>query len=192
MAEKIIIEYDLSEEDYKRISRFTSWDAPHLKTKRQKFIILILLTIAFVLAFIIHIDTGAFNKDFLFKFLVFSPLLTLPLIGGFKNRMGEDVEKNALKILSLPENKNILGNRYFEIDSEKIFVKDSNAYSNMLWSVITKVNISDTDFYLYLDYLNSFVIPKRVFKTNEERNTFENLLRSKMPIIDYRTKNPNE
>ena len=192
MSEKIIIEFNLQEEDIMRMWRFTSWDAPHLKLKRQKAVLMILLVVAVLLAFIIHIDVGAFNKEFLLKFFIFFFLLSIPLVGGYNNRTGEGIEKKALKYLSLPENKNILGNSYFEIDTMNIFVKDANANSNLSWNSITKINISDTDFYLYFDSINALIIPKRVFESNEERNILENLLRSKMPITDYRTKNPNE
>lgn len=192
MSEKIIIEYDLQEEDIKRMWRFLLWDSPDLKVRRQNTILIILLVIILVLSFIIYIDVNSFNKEFLLKFLVFFSFCTIPILIDFNNRVGINMEKKASKDLVIPENKNILGERYFEIDSDNIIVKADFANSKMLWDAITKISISDLDFYLYLDFQTAFLIPKRVFKTNEERNTFENLLRSKMPITDYRTKNPNE
>jgi hypothetical protein len=192
MSGKIIIEYDIQEEDIKRIWRFTSWDAPYQQLMRQKNVALILSVVAFLLAFIIYIDVNSFNKEFLLKFSILFTLFIIPLIAGINNRVGVSVEKKAIKSLLLPENKNVLGEIYLEFDSEKIYTKVDVSETNSTWNAITKITISDDDYYLYVSLELFILIPKRVFKTNEERNTFENLLRSKMPITDYRTKNPNE
>jgi hypothetical protein len=192
MSEKIIIEYDIQEDDIKRMWRYTSWDAPYLQLMRQKNVASILSVVAFILTFIIYIDVNSFNKEFLLKFSILFLLFTIPLIGCINNRVGVTMEKKAVKSLLLPENRNVLGDIYLAFDKEKIYAKTDIAETSYTWNAITKITISDDDYYLNL-LLGLFVlIPKRVFKTNEERNIFENLLRSKMPITDYRTKNPNE
>jgi uncharacterized membrane protein (DUF485 family) len=190
MSEKIIIEYELEEDDYKKMGRFTAWDAPYLKSKRQKTVLIMVSIIAFILAFIIYIDVNSFNKEFLLKFLVLFLLITIPMVAGFKNRVGVNIERKVSKNLVIPENNNVLGKYHLTLDSEKIYAKVDVAETNYAWDAITKISISDNHYYLHIALGIFILIPKRAFKTNEERNAFEKLLRSKMPINDYRTKNP--
>jgi hypothetical protein len=194
MSEKIIIDLEIQEEDIKRMWRFLLWESPERKKYRTQKTLLSAFSCLFGFAFSLILISKLSNVESLFLVImvVFAIVFSIGYSLTSNQNMGASIEQKASKFLSSSENKNMLGKQHYEFDEEKIYGSAFSGEINYFWNGIIKIVTSNDDYYLHINSQNAILIPHKVFKTNEERNTFENLLRSKMTITDYRTKNPNE
>lgn len=76
----------------------------------------------------------------------------------------------------------ITGHREVELLEEGIRFKTDVSDATFQWNGITKLEESAMSYFLYLGKRRALIIPKSAFKTMEQINYFEDLLRQKLKV----------
>jgi len=64
----------------------------------------------------------------------------------------------------------------YEFSDDKILYNSENSQGAVNWATVKKFEEGKNAFYLYIDSIVAYVIPKRVFKNEEEMTAFQNLV----------------
>jgi hypothetical protein len=189
MQEKIIIETNIQESDYKRMMRFILWDSPEKEQYRTKTITI--KTLSFSVGFLLSgVLIYLFSEEVSSMFSIIYVIVIILFAAGYasngKESIGDSIEQKAITFIQLPENKNTLGKQHFEISLEKIFIQTNNISATYDWESIIKVVFTDSDYYLYINSVNAVLIPTNSFSTKDDILKFEKLIRLKTFVVDYK------
>ena len=89
-------------------------------------------------------------------------------------------QASFLKIKKMPDDKgSILGNKRYLIQEEGIREISENSESYTNWKGIIKTMESDKYFFIFVDKVAAYVIPKIFFKDKNEENKFIEIIKSK-------------
>lgn len=148
----------ITREDYADFAKFH-----FMKTGFRKTIIYyVFLFIACL--FIINLNKFGWTKTIIFSLAYFI------LVYFGINRWINKLKKTPL------EDGSILGKTEYEFIDDGIVYKKHNSEGKVNWSIIKSFESDKNAYYLYIDTLVAFVIPKRIFNNNEEMTAFQNLV----------------
>jgi hypothetical protein len=77
------------------------------------------------------------------------------------------------------DNGSILGHRYMEFTDNEVICNTDSSRTVSAWTTIKSFKKGRKSFYLYVDTNMAYIIPKRIFSSNEERENLSILLRVK-------------
>lgn len=153
---KLIV--DITRQDYVDFNKFHFMKTGFKKTILTYLIALILMEL--------YLNKDGFN---LFATLFSSILFILVCWFLTYNRL------NKTKKIPI-DNGSFLGETEFDFLEDKILYKKYNSEGNVSWSTIKSFNEGKNAFYLYIDSIVAYVIPKRFFLNKEEMIAFQNLV----------------
>lgn len=94
-----------------------------------------------------------------------------------------------LLFLSLARTRNIpkedgaiLGKKELEFTDDQIICTDKDSASQYKWSAVKSMEENKKAFYLYLDTNMGIMIPKRFFKSEEERQVYKQFIQEKINV----------
>lgn len=85
----------------------------------------------------------------------------------------------------LDNDGSLLGDRTYYILKDGLKEISENNESLTKWQGIKKVTESEEGIYIFVDKIAAYIVPKRFFDTNEEMNSFINLINSRIENKKY-------
>lgn len=83
-----------------------------------------------------------------------------------------EMTRRVKKMLSEGSNENILNRRKIILSDEGILEKSLIGESNVSWNQVDKVEESNEYIYIYISSISAHIIPKRIFKDENEKQMF--------------------
>ncbi len=154
---KIIV--DITRQDYVDFNKFHFMKTGFKKTILTYLIALILMEL--------YLNKDGFN---LFATSFSSILFILVCWFLTYNRL------NKTKKIPIDDGS-FLGETEFDFLEDKILYKKYNSEGNVSWSTIKSFEESKTTYYLYIDRIVAYVIPKRFFTNENEKLAFQELVK---------------
>jgi prepilin signal peptidase PulO-like enzyme (type II secretory pathway) len=168
----ISLHYTITKEDYVSFYTYMYWDKKSRRKTRwrnllkQLIIFLLFLSILFFSKSIYFL--GKLSPIFLI-FIVGSALF--PLFTG-----KQKLVKQAERITENPENDSIFKDVILNASDADVNMRSELVQVTYNWkSFIKKIETADY-YYLFQNELQAIIIPKRSFKNNEEKSTFDKIL----------------
>ena len=162
----LILNFELTKEDYFKFYYYTVWLAPEKKTAAIKSRVktFLLFTLAFSM---IKFATSPHNFDFFFFYtlLVLASIYVLPLFS-----IENSSRKQALAFYNDPLNANTFLQTEIIFSETGIFGKYSYAEVNYKWNCINKKVETTEHFLLYISSNQAIIIPKREIKTETDKS----------------------
>ena len=174
----MILSYQITEQDYFEYSYYTAWQAPWNKKKR--FIYLLrtplfgLLFIAILIYTIERKTPSSVISSVLIFFLIYIVLLRIMIKDNFR--------RSARKIYNDPKNASLFSKAEMSFDKMGISAKDENSQVHYNWSAVIKKETTQNLYLLYLSEITAVIIPKRIFKLQSEKESFEKMLAEHLPL----------
>ena len=174
----ITLSYQLTQDDYYEFYYYTSWKAAWNKKKRlsyfiQSFFVGLIIITAGVYAFERKNLTSIISSVWIF-FAIYIILLLIMMKDGYR--------RAARKIYEDPKNANLFLTNEISFNEGGILSKNKVFDGNTSWGAIANSVNTSKHYFLYFSELSAFIIPKRVFKTIQEKESFEKMLAQYLPL----------
>ena len=171
----ITISYHLTEEDYFEYHLFTSWTAPWNKKKRMAAILRYLLFGAVFVPALVYTAEKRFD---VVRILIYFAVYVLSLFILIKYKF----RRTARKIYNDPRNAALFSEVELTFTENGFSGRHESSSSEHKWSAVTRNAATDKHFFLYTSEFTALVIPKRIFKSVTEKESFEKLLAQYVPL----------
>lgn len=168
----ITLHYTITKEDYVRFYTYMYWEKKSRQRVRWQNFLKQLVIILLFLSLLFFTNSLYFlgSVSPLFLIVIIGSTL-LPIITG-KQRL----IKQAKSITDNPENESIFKEVVLTASDVEVNAKSELTQAIYNWKSFIK-KIETEDFYfLFQNELQAIIIPKRTFKNNEEKSTFDKIL----------------
>lgn len=167
------LDFEVKEYDLYEFYKFHEWYSPDKRTfrlKRRAY----LGTIMFLFPFGFFAFTGeSFSEPIFWNLFIFG--LFLFAIGFFmaKQSATSRIEKWVDKFLKDGKNQDLVGQRVMEFNEDGIECRSQNSDSRVNIKMIEKIRWDEQYYFIYLTTISAYVIPKRIFKNQDDKKEFE-------------------
>ena len=171
----ITLHYTITEQEYKDFYYFMGWLAPNRKAFRIRYHVtaLIAYLAVFMLLFLIT-QTLSLN---------ISTIVIIVLMGvGFYFYNIFRVKRHYYNYGKKVYHQSQSENSEMIIGETGITVKDEATNASYKWSAFIKKYERSDVYYLYMSSNLALIIPKKVFKSVDERESFEKMLAQYLPL----------
>lgn len=133
----------------------------------------------------IIIWTYLLNKDSQINFnMIIIEVIVFSTIWYIFYKVSNVLLINRIKKM-LDNDGSLLGDRTYYILKDGLKEISENNESLTKWQGIKKVTESEEGIYIFVDKIAAYIVPKRFFDTNEEMNSFINLINSRIENKKY-------
>ncbi len=164
--------YSLTKEDYINYYTYVAWDSPSNKKKRIAYYLR--QTIPLLLFLVAFYYTGLFERSENFILITGAVLLAIMFLSFINVR--SNTKRAAERVADLPDNSSIFNESTVTFSETGIIVKDELKEIKYQWKAILKKSESQNYYLLFLNAVQAIIIPKRVFKSADEKKEFEKIL----------------
>jgi hypothetical protein len=181
------LRFSITKEEFADFNVYSAWLAPEQKKLRLKtFISTLVLTIGFAVLGIfisrqLSATAGKAPLFSLFNIITAFGVAFLVTVITYR-RVAPRTRLKAIQVVEKEENRYILSEAEMEFREDGFTHADSKSRSVQTWQSIAKVADVNHSFYLYMNTIQGFIIPKRVFGSKEEIGQFKKLLEEKIPL----------
>lgn len=168
----ISVKYSLTKDDYINYYLYMMWDSPERKKARLKYYGRQVLINGGIIAILIYTDVFRYSPATLYIYAGVLALITVLQL--FNARM--NVKKQAQKIADNEGNQSFFLETHLDINEAAITSKDENKESKTYWKAFIKKQETPEYYFLFTSAIQGMIIPKRIFKTADERQQFDKLL----------------
>jgi len=176
-GEVMPIEYEMTFEDYKMFAEYHHQHSPTTRRLMQWWVIAIpIIMFGAVLITVPFVGFSPFLT-------VFAVLFSIFWIFRFPRVFKKNLAKNIDKMLKEGENKAVIGKKILTIDDAGVKVVSEYGESRTTWEGIEKCAVSEECIYLYIGAANAYVVPKRIFSSQEECEKTIEMIRGKINIV---------
>ena len=171
----ITLNYTISEQEFKDFYYFVGWLAPDKKSYRIKYHLSSILSYVIIFVFIYYL------KGFLYFNFITALIFLIPVIGLYyytNYRMKTHFQNYGKKVY----NDSDKDNSEMIIGESGISVKNKDAEAHYKWSAFVKKYETDAAYYLYMSTNIGLIIPKRVFNSTAQKESFEKILSQYLPL----------
>lgn len=173
----MIIKFKQDIEDLYSFNYYHSWSSPERKNYRLKSY---LLWPSIGIAFVIYKTLGV-QPDIRLAYATNLGIgigaVILIYWFALKPLVARKIQKNADRLLKGSKNEELLGDKEFELNGDRIIEKGIHSKGELTWNSIEKFRSTESHYFLYLNGLMAFVIPRSAVEQKEE---FESLVTSKV------------
>ena len=170
------LEYELLEDDY---INFNLLHMKHSKTikksmKINRYLTPVIFLLLPIMLYIIHPEMESTQKNFWFVIFLFAFILWVCFYDKWTYKINE---KRLRSVIKEKDNEGFFGTHTLEIENDTIKISDETG--EKIISILSLKDIIEDEKYiiLYLNSLSAIIVPKRVFKNQDEKVKFRSLVK---------------
>lgn len=169
----ISFRFALSPDDFANYSIYVQLEAPGKKKLifKKFWPLIIVMLLVFFIDIINGFLTDKFDNTLIIGISVFAFIL-LSSAFSLKPR----IKKLAYKFAASAENASVFRMTDYTFSETGVTAKDEVKEIQFQWAAFIKKAETDNYFYLFLHSTNALIIPKRIFRSQVENDTFTQLL----------------
>jgi hypothetical protein len=169
----ISFRFSLTPDDFSNYSIYVQLEAPGKKKLifKRYWPVIIVMVLVFLINIINGFVTNKFDSTITIGIPVFA-FIFLSSVFSLKPR----IKKLALKFAASAENVSVFRMTDYIFSETGVIAKDEVKEVQFQWAAFIKKVETDNYFYLFLHSTNALIIPKRVFRSSVEKDTFTQLL----------------
>ncbi len=168
----VTLHYSTTKEDYELYYTFMYWDKKDRKRKRLRNLLKQAIFYLLIISFLFFSKSYSFLGSYSIGIFLF--VLVFNLLPFFTGRA--QIVKQAESITNDPENESIFMEVTVVATDTDLHLKDKFTQTTTLWAAIIKKIETPTHYYLFINGMQAYLIPKRAFKNNEEKSAFDKIL----------------
>lgn len=169
------INYNLNKDDYVNFNIYHSQHSDSIKKnlKTQRFITPLIF---FIFPFIAKVNTGI---SFFYWLSIFAVIYILWTI-YYPKYYFHTVKKGVGRMIEEGKNHDLLGPKTIELREDDIFSSGENSESKVKWHSAERYIETDQYIFIYISAMEAYIIPKRDFESEDQKESFINILDSKI------------
>jgi len=172
------LNFELTREDYFNYAYYTGYLAPGKKAELIKSRLKIFLFYLLILLLVKFSSAGeTFTTFFFFSVFMLACIYLIPLF-----TVDVDTRKQTIAFLENPLNHNVLINTEVTISETGVAAKDMFTESKYRWDCVTKNEETKDYYFLYLNSVQAIIIPKRILKSEIEKENLSKMLAQHIPF----------
>lgn len=168
----LTLHYSTTKEDYELYYTFMYWDKKDRKRQRLRNFIKQSIIYLLIISFLFFSKSVNFFGSYTIGVLLF--LFIINILPFFTGRA--QIIKQAQAITNDFENESIFVEVTVTVTDTELQLKDKFTTTITLWTAIIKKIETPTYYYLFINGMQAYLIPKRAFKNNEEKSAFDKIL----------------
>ena len=169
----ISLRYSLTPQDFIAYFKFVQLEAPGKKKAIYKTYLPILLVFSFII--LLNIITSIFNGKI--DYTIFITIFVFVLIFfAIKFGIKSKINKLGSAYAANSENASLFNMTDYIFSETGVFVKDDIKETKFKWAAFIKIIETDGYYYLFVHSTNGLIIPKKVFRSQVEKEKFQQLL----------------
>ncbi len=174
----MVFSYQFTEDDYLEFWYHSSWQGSWNKKKRKKYYFRVIFFTALAIGFFLYSLRNSFRSDIPLTFFILGALYVCFLFLMVKNNFRDAVKK----IYAHPDNANFFCRTELSFDETGITAKNEFAETRYTWPAIVRKSSTSGHYFLYLSQMSALIIPKRIFKSEADKEAFEKMLSQHLPL----------
>jgi len=174
----MVFSYQFTEDDYFEFWYYSTWQGSWNNKKRRNYYFRVIFFTALTIAFLLYTLKNSYKSDILITFFILGALYVCFLFLMVKNNFREAVKK----IYTNPYNSNFFCKTELSFDETGITMKNEFSETRYTWHAIVKKSSTHKHYFLYLSQMTALIIPKRIFKSEAEKESFEKILAQYLPL----------
>lgn len=170
--------FNLTEEEYFEYNFYTAWAAPHKRAYRIRYYARVFALYSVIAALYIFTSrTHRIEIDLvIFGVIGIIYFLLVPML------IKTSIRRRTKQIIAEPENQHVLDESEIILTETGILDQDKVSQSRYDWDAIVKKSETTSSYYLYTNSYHAIVIPKRVIRTQHERDELQSLFNRFLPL----------
>lgn len=170
--------FNLTEEEYFEYNFYTAWAAPHKRAYRIRYYARVFALYSVIAALYIFTSrTHRIEIDLvIFGVIGIIYFLLVPVL------IKTSIRRRTKQIIAEPENQHVLDESEIILTETGILDQDKVSQSRYDWDAIVKKSETTSSYYLYTNSYHAIVIPKRVIRTQHERDELQSLFNRFLPL----------
>ena len=170
--------FNLTEEEYFEYNFYTAWAAPHKRAYRIRYYARVFALYSVIAALYIFTSrTHRIEIDLvIFGVIGIIYFLLVPVL------IKTSIRRRTKQIIAEPENQHVLDESEIILTETGILDQDKVSQSRYDWDAIVKKSETTSSYYLYTNSYHAIVIPKRVIRTQHERDELQSLFNCFLPL----------
>ena len=170
--------FNLTEEEYFEYNFYTAWAVPHKRAYRIRYYARVFALYSVIAALYIFTSrTHRIEIDLvIFGVIGIIYFLLVPML------IKTSIRRRTKQIIAEPENQHVLDESEIILTETGILDQDKVSQSRYDWDAIVKKSETTSSYYLYTNSYHAIVIPKRVIRTQHERDELQSLFNRFLPL----------
>ena len=170
--------FNLTEEEYFEYNFYTAWASPHKRAYRIRYYARVFALYSVIAALYIFTSrTHRIEIDLvIFGVIGIIYFLLVPVL------IKTSIRRRTKQIIAEPENQHVLDESEIILTETGILDQDKVSQSRYDWDAIVKKSETTNSYYLYTNSYHAIVIPKRVIRTQHERDELQSLFNRFLPL----------
>jgi len=164
--------YSLTKEDYINCYTYMTWDAPAKRKKHLRYYVQQIITNGVIVLVLLY--SGLLDNKPSWKYIYIAILVAIVLLQFFSGR--SKVKRQADKITDDPDNASIFKQTALQVSETGIYTKDDVVETRYSWNAFIRKEENNAYYLLFINKITAVIIPKRIFKSTAEKESFDHLL----------------
>lgn len=169
------LKFELDKDDLLKFHRFHFWFAPNNKKLRLRTRLGLAIPL-FIMPYVFSNNPISFTTNYGINTLVIGFSLGLSAWFMAKSFTLESIERRLNKVLKEGKNQDILGEYNFIFGNNEIEINTPNTTTKFNVSTIEKILEDNEYYYIYINILSAYIIPKKALKNANELEKLEKIL----------------
>lgn len=161
------IEYKLTKEDYIQYNLYymDTSDTVRKSLFRQRYITsLVFLVFPFIMGLVSNIPLWYWLAVFILAYILW--------VAYYPRYFRSYSKKRIQKMMEEGKSEKLLGLHSMELTEEGITETTSYGVSKISWTMMERIDETDLYIYIFFNAFTAFVVPLRIFKSEDEKNEF--------------------
>jgi hypothetical protein len=166
------LQYALTKDDYINFYTYNMWDAPGQKKAKLFYYAKQIVVNVGIIALVFLSGIFQIRPIYFYAYVIILLLSTAMQVYSARN----GVMKKAEKITEDEDNEALFLETKMLIAESGISIKDELKEQHFQWQAFIRKEENESYCYLFTNSMEALIIPKRVLKTNQDKEQFEKLL----------------
>ena len=176
------LEFSISENDFLKFYRYTIKSAKSRseKNKKSSFAVLFLSSIA------VGIVLSAALNHFNISLLLFSPSVIVSVVViVFIFLVFVFLSLKKMQRNTMPRKDGvIMGDQSLELNDKGVSLEKRGYSSFVKWEKVISLEESESNFYIFIDTIAAYIVPKRVFDSENAQGEFCSFVKNQMELAN--------
>ncbi len=184
------LELSISESDFLEFYRYTLKSAKSRSEKHEKSNFAVLFLSSIAVGVVLSLVLNRFN----ISFQIFSPpVIVSVVVIVFVFLVFLFLSLKKMQRNTMPRNEGvILGDQSLELDDKGVCLEKDGYTSFVKWEKVISLEESESSFYIFVDTIAAYIVPKRVFDSGNAQGEFCSFVKSQVKLANKRMQSKHQ
>lgn len=178
------LEFSISENDFLKFYRYTLKSAKSRSEKNEKSNFAVLFLSSIAVGIVLSVVLNRFNMSF----QIFSPpVIVSVVVIVFIFLVFLFLSLKKMQRNTMPRKDGvIMGDQSLELNDKGVSLEKGGYSSFVKWEKVISLEESESNYYIFIDTIAAYIVPKRVFDSENVQGEFCSFVKNQMALANKR------